>query len=439
MEKTGMTETLRDRLREIEEEKIRWFRERGAQAARLTRDLEIAGGEAWNAATRAGVDLQARTSQELRALGERVIKARTHAASDARPSTGPRSGPQQVSKPPAAILKTATPRQSRHPSTTDGWREASLQADTAIRGAANVLTFGGIDHFAAGMDALLETGGIQELPQRYKANIAEENARNRYDASHRRVAQVTGQVGGTAMGVGLVGPARGAVALAPRLPGAATLSSREAAGFLTAGAATGIGMQAVSDLATGRRSTMGDKAGAILGGVAGAAALPLGPGRAGAVDGWVTSGAQDMFNRRPLSFERAGQGAIAGRALGGMSAKFGTDAVNSLSFQTKGKLGELLGDLRSTANGQRRAWAPKSRDYLPDGSYWYPDARKGSTRFEDKFGYDAELSPNQARAQSVLGPNFKLYHFTPDDIGRLLSIPSSAIAPQMIDDLTRRY
>lgn len=430
-----MAGTVRDRLREIEAEKNRWFGERG-EAARLRQDLEDVGREAWNAATRAGVDLKARTSRELRALGERVVEARRRSAPSLQPLAAPRSGAQPVSH-PAVVVKTQAPRQPKPRPTADGLREAALQADTAIRAAANILTFGGADHFAAGMDALFEPGGIGGWPQRYDANIAQENARNRYDASHRGVAQTAGQIGGTAMGLGLAGPARGAAAMAPRLPGAATLSGREAAGLLTAGAATGVGMHTVSDAASGRRSSMGDNAGAALGGAAGAAALPLGAGRAGAVDGWVTSAAQDVLNGRPLSLERAGESAVAGSALGSLAARFGSNAANSLSSGAKGKLGEFMGDTRSTVNGQRREWAPKSRDYLPNGSYWYPDARNGSIRFEDKFGYSAELSPNQARAQSVLGPDFQLYHFTPDDIGRLLSVPASAAAPHMVEDRTR--
>jgi hypothetical protein len=426
-----MAGTLRDHLREIEEEKDRWFRERAAQAARLKRDLEVAGGEVWNAATRAGVDIQARTSQELQALGERVIEARNRAARGSRPSASSPGGAQPRAKPPVAGVKPQAPRSKPQPNPS-GLPEAVLQADAAFRAAANTLTLGGADHFAAGMDALLEPGGIGGWRQRYQENIAEEDARNRYDALHRPVAQAAGQIVGTAMAL-----ARGAV-VAPRLPGAATLSGREAAGLLTAGAATGLGAQAVSDIVSGRQSTMGDNAAAALGGVAGAGALPLGPRRAGAVDGWVTSAAQDVFNGRPLSFERAGESAVAGNALGGLAARFGTDVSSGLSPRAKGRLGEFMGEVRSTVNGQRREWAPKSRDYLPDGSYWYPDGRSGSTRFEDKFGYGAELSPNQARAQYMLGPDFQLYRFTPDDVGRLVSLPASATAPYVIEERARR-
>jgi len=217
MKEMGMAGSLRDRLREIEEEKERWFRDRGAQAARLKQELEYAGQEAWNRATRAGVDLQARTTQELRALGERVIAARNRNGGP-RPPTAQPKGARPGAKPPVAMVKSQAQRQPNLHPTADGLREAALQADTAIRAATNVLTFGGADHFAAGMDALLEPGGIGGWRQRYDANIAEEDARNHYDTSHRAVAQTAGQIGGTVLGLGLGGAGRGAIAVAPRLP-----------------------------------------------------------------------------------------------------------------------------------------------------------------------------------------------------------------------------
>lgn len=425
-----MAGTLRDRLREIEEEKNRWFRERGAQAARLKQDLENAGREAWSAATRAGVDLQARTTQELQALGERV-DARSRVVRPPQQSSTTQNASQSRGGGGAAARRQA-PQKSR-PSAID-LREAALQTDTALRAAANILTFGGADHFAAGMDALLEPGGIEQWRQRYDANLAEQNARNRYDASHRRAAQVIGQVGGTTLGMGSFGPATAAASLAPRLPGAAVMSGRETAALLGGGAATGLGVQTISDVASGRRSSAGDLGGAVLGGMAGAAALPLGPGRAGAVDGWVTTAAQDILNGRPVSLERAGESAIAGRLLGGLAGQVGRRASDSLSPRDKGRLGEAMGDIRSTINGARRERARKSRDYLADGSYWYPDGRSGALRFEDKFGYKPTLRSNQLRAQSELGSNFQLYHFTPDDVGGLLSMPASSSAPYWVDD-----
>jgi hypothetical protein len=426
-----------DRLRQLEDEKDRWFRDRNAQASRLQQDLENAGREAWNTATRAGVDLVARTPQELRALGARVLDGQHQAPSMPGTPSAPVSRDRQPSSREPAALASQPSHLTKPSGVSDGVWGAVMQADAAVRGAANVLTFGGADHFAAGMDALV-SGGLDHWRQRYDANLAQEQARDRYDALNRSNAQVTGQVGGTLMGLGLVGPADGALAIVPRLPGAAGLTGREAAAVLGGGAVTGLGMQTASDIAAGgRRSSFGDKAGAALGGAAGAASLPLGPGRAGAVGGWVTSAAQDAFNGRPISLDHAGESAIAGNLFGGLAGRIGTGAANDLSSSAKGRLGEAMGDVRSTINGQRRVWAPKSRDYIAEGDYWYPDARSGLTRFEDKFGYGAELSPNQARAQAVLGPDLKLYHFTPDDIGGLVSVPAAAASSQAINGNAR--
>jgi hypothetical protein len=202
-------------------------------------------------------------------------------------------------------------------------------------------------------------------------------------------------------------------------------------------------MQTASDIAAGgRRSSLGDKAGAALGGMAGAAALPLGPGRAAAVGGWFTSATQDVFNGRPISLERAGQSAIAGNLLGGVAGKIGARASNDLPMAAKGRLGEAMGDVRSTINGERRLWAPKSRDYIAEDDYWYPDARDartGQLRTEDKFGYGAELSPNQTRAQSTLGPNFRLYQFTPADVGSLASLPAGPFGAQLVGPSDRNW
>ena len=129
---------------------------------------------------------------------------------------------------------------------------------------------------------------------------------------------------------------------------------------------------------------------------------------------------------------------IAGGLLGGFAGGAGRRTSEGLPAKVKGRLGEAMGDIRSTVNGTRRELTPKSRDYLADGSYWYPDGRSGAVRFEDKFGYAAELSKNQVRAQAGLGSNFRLYHFTPDDVAGLLSVPASTLAPYWVDDQRER-
>ena len=432
-----MAETFGERMRRLDDEKDRWFRDRSVQASRLQRDLENAGREAWSAATRAGVDLAARTPQELRALGARILDGRYQARPEPR-AAGAAVSRDHQSRDGKPAAQPVQPSHLTKPSGGGGqaWRTA-MQADAALRGAANVMTLGGADHFAAGMDALVG-GGLDHWRQRYDANLAQERARDRFDALARSGAQAAGQIGGTLLGLGLVGPVDAALASAPRLAGTAALTGREAAAVLGGGALAGLGIQTVSDIAAGgRRSSLGDKAGAALGGAAGAAALPLGPGRAGAVAGWVTSAAQDAFNVQPISLKRAGESAIAGNLFGGLTGRAGANAANRLSSSSKGRLGEAMGDAKSTIGGQRRVWTPKSRDYIAEGDYWYPDGRSGPMRFEDKFGYGAELSRNQTRAQAALGANFKLYHFTPDDIGGIVSMPAAAVGARMVNSDTR--
>jgi hypothetical protein len=91
--------------------------------------------------------------------------------------------------------------------------------------------------------------------------------------------------------------------------------------------------------------------------------------------------------------------------------------------------------------GQRRVWAPKARDRIYEGQakpYWYPDGRSGPVRFEDKFGVNAELSPNQILAQQALGDNFQLYHFLPADFGKAAAVPVAAAAPHVTPSRRRR-
>ena len=115
-----------------------------------------------------------------------------------------------------------------------------------------------------------------------------------------------------------------------------------------------------------------------------------------------------------------------------MAGAWGRDSSNALSTANKGRLGEALGELRSRVNLRPREWAPKSRDPLLDG-YWYPDGRSGKIRFEDKFGIGAALTPNQLRAQTDLGADFQLYHFTPADIGSFVGAPAASVSPHLME------
>jgi hypothetical protein len=323
--------------------------------------------------------------------------------------------------------------------------EAALQADTAVRSAANTLTFGGADRLDAAANAFLQPGDLAGWGRRYRFALAQDQARNRFDATHRQLAQAIGSVGGAGLGLLATGPMEGALAAAPRMAGAAKLTGSEALAILSAGGATGAGGQAVSDTLSGHRSSAGDYVGAAIGGATGAgASLFVGPARAGALDASVTSAAQDLLDGRPISLDRAGQSALAGQWMGGLAGIGGRRWSDGLPKEAKGKLGELMGNVRSNVNREFRELGPKKRDAIPQGSvppsntgkppkYWVPDGRSGDLRFEDKFGRATRLTPNQTVAQSILGDKFRLNSFVPADIGKLFALPAASIAPHLVN------
>jgi hypothetical protein len=324
-----------------------------------------------------------------------------------------------------------------------------------LRSAANTATFGGADKFSAAMDALFGPGGLSGWGQRYAANLQQEQAHDRYDAAHRPLAQSIGSVGGSVLGLFALGPEEAAAA-APRLPGAAKLTAKEIGAILGAGGLSGLGAQKLSDVATGHHSSTGDMAGAVAGGMAGAAASPFGPTRAGAVDGAVTSAAQDFFNGRSVDIPQMAQSAMGGGLLSGHVGRVGREWSDGLSTNAKGQLGEALGDVRGFVNGEGRLRNPKKRAPVVEdeprtsqkGSYWYPDATDGPIphdwtqpmpkMFEDKFGYKADTSDNQKLAQALLGRKFQLNHFLPDDVALMIGLPAAGFGPQIVNQAQGR-
>lgn len=315
--------------------------------------------------------------------------------------------------------------------------DAGYPVDAGVRAAANTMSFGLADNASAGLDALPPSGDGSTWRQRYQANLAAEQARDRYDAIHHPLAQAIGQTIGAVVPL-VAGDPEAALGAVARLPGAATLSGREAAAILAGGGGMGASAQHTSDTLAGRPPSLRNDIAGGLGGAAGAATLWLGPARAAAVDGAVTSAAQDILNDRPVSIERAGQNAMAGRLLGGAAGAFGRQQSNALSMTGKGKLGEALGEIRSRVNGTPRQWSPKTRTAIPGTSkYFYADGQSGDLFFEDKFGVAPKLTPNQQLAQEAFGPNFQIYHFTPGDVGKGVSVPAAAIGTHIVPQRKR--
>lgn len=337
-------------------------------------------------------------------------------------------------------------------------QQGAIQLDTVARGAANVMTLGGADYLAAGANAVFQAANGANLGERYQTNLRDERARNRQDHAQRPLARGVGNAGGAVMGVAATAaaaPVVGVAAAVPRLAGAARLTGRETAAIVAGGGLAGLGVQMGSDTLQGQTSTAGDSIGAAIGGAVGVAALPAGPVRAGALGAAATTTAQDLFNGRTPSVETAAQAAMLGGLLGGAADGAAQHWSNGLSTEGKGNLGDFIGSARSKLNGEPRPmvgywprdgekliepddWVPitKRRDYLNKEKtiYWYPDGVSGNfIRFEDKFGFDVRLSPNQIIAQKLLGDKFVLYHTGPPDVGKAASAILSPFATPVLD------
>lgn len=311
---------------------------------------------------------------------------------------------------------------------TGALRERALQADTTIRSLANTSTFGGANYVSAALDALPPSRPGLDYEQRFEANLANERARDAYDAIHRPVAQQVGQVGSILLSLAGPGP------LVPtRIAGAAGVSGRELLARLGAGGLTGMGVQAAVDAAARRNTDWQDAVGAAVGGAVGAAFPGLDPAKAGAVGSAVTAAAQDAFHGRPVSLADVGRSATAGRLVGAAAGAAGRWGSSSLPRRVKGQLGETLGGIRSAINQMERA---PGRATLPVTGAKVGTIVDGVTHdatrfFEDKFGEHARLRPNQKKAQAEYGLNYLIYHVLPHDVGEFFGVPLGTSAGQV--------
>lgn len=310
-----------------------------------------------------------------------------------------------------------------------GLWEGVLQGDTALRSAANTLAMEKANHLAAGLKALVPVHG-QGMRERYVADLAAENARDDYDAVRRPLAQQIGA--GGALALALYG-GRGLPA-SKRLIGSALRSARETAAILGAGGISGLALQNLSDVAAHRPGDWRDGVGAMAGGVAGAAALGLGTGRAGAIGSATTTAVQNALRGRPASLDDLGRSASAGRVIGALAGAGGSKLSASLSPQTKGRLGENLGTVRSAINHMEREPGPKKL-FKPEGAKagTVPDGRSIDKLFEDKFGPKAALRTGQRIAKSLLGPNYIIYHWLPEDVGKIIAAPLTSLGSQWMN------
>jgi hypothetical protein len=371
-----------------------WMQSRRAQV-KGSRGAQAAGHDAWSAATRSGHALQARTPNDVVALGARV-------------------------------LRNAAPRA---PAPGIDWDHEFV---AGARGARDALTFGLGECAYAGALALADATDGADLSRAFGRRIAAEQAQDKFEANHYRAARTVGQVLGTGAQIAVLGPTEGLFAGGARIAEATPLIAREIGAVAGVGGAAGVGGQAASDLVLHRRSSLGDYAGAALGGAAGGlTALGGRASNAGAVDGSVTSAAQDVLNGRAISIDRARDAALTGGLLGAVGGIVGRKWASGLKPREKGDLGEAFSEARTLARGDRTVAMPTKKVIkLKSGGSTIPDQlTKGGEIVESKFGPRARLSKQQIKANREL-PRYRVDHSLPQDVGVVVGTPASIFGLQ---------
>lgn len=346
------------------------------------------------------------------------------------------------------------PRRTPAEEAKDIIAQARERARAAAMGGRDALTMGYGDNLMAAVGALGGTGGWQGYRQRYNANLAREQAQDRYDAEHYRFSRGAGELAGTAAQFVALGPAGAtaarlaglgkAVKVAKRIEQVSPLIRREIAVLGGAGAAAGVGGQAVSDAARRRPGTVGDYLGAGLGGVVDvAASLKLGAGRGGMAGAGATSVLQDVLNGRVRSvddglrsIDDATRAATGGGVFGAVAGRAGRNYPRHMTSHQKGLLGEELSKVRTLVRGDSTLPLPKKeRVRLNNGKAIIPDLKtKAGDYVESKFGPYARLTNNQLYAHRQGLPNFRIDHFLPDDLALAAGAPMSILGSHFSQD-----
>lgn len=298
------------------------------------------------------------------------------------------------------------------------------------RGAEDALTLGAGDYITSGAGAVRDALQGQALGAAFRNRMGRERLRDRYDEQRYPVSRGTGQIVGTGIGLLALGPADAALAGGVRMAEASPLIAREAAALGGIGATGGVASQGLEDLERRKLGSVGDYAGAAIGGATDAlASIRVGPGQAGALGGAVTSISQDVLNGRRADWGKAGETALAGGYVAAPVGYAGRRYAKDLNSNQKGALGEKLGEYRTLLNFDRPIKGPKSRHYLPDGTYIYPDQRAARQLLsEQKMGRWAELTKGQKKALKLYGKDFRVDHFLERDIGVIYGFTPAQIA-----------
>ncbi|MBW8910455.1 MAG: hypothetical protein JF564_00810 [Sphingomonas sp.] len=354
--------------------------------------------------------------------------------------------PALASRPAVARggVAAAKVRTSNRPARDAGGDGVIGTGAALMRGVADSLPFNMWDRAVAAGGAGLDAYHGRPLGASYDARFEAEKARDREDERYHPNARTAGKLVGT-LGQFALLPGAAVAKGGLRIAEAAPLIGRELAALGGVGAGFGLATQGASDLVHGRLGSVGDYGGSALGGAAGAlASLRRSPRDVGFVDGGVTSLAQDLLNGRRLDYEKARQAALEAASFavpaGSLAEKWAGSRPNTTKAGTvsKEKMGEFGSRVRTVARGDRTATTLKSREYFPDGKYFYPDQRTVSGQLvESKFGPYARLSKGQGRAHSHEDMDFRADHFLSRDGGAAAAFPMGFLGYELGRDEDR--
>lgn len=314
-------------------------------------------------------------------------------------------------------------------------RSAAEQARAGMSGAADAFTMGAADPVTSALRATFDPDR-RAWGERYNANMRAAQTQDKYDAEHHPLARTVGQGVGTVGAVAALGATPfGAAGAVGRLAPTAGRLIPHAGHVLrltgSVGAAGGVVGQGVSDLASGRRSSLTDYAGAALGGGIGGLAAPyLGAAQGSAVAGGAIPAVQAALSGRLPSMDAVSQGAVGGALLGTVLGGAGARNTARWSNKNKGDLGEILSLASSITRGEVPIELQK-QVALKGGSlkkgYIKADHQTHTGRLvEAKFGLRAGFTPNQKKAIAEGLAGFTPEHWLPRDIAAILGVGSSA-------------
>lgn len=447
----------------------RYYRRTTAEIDEARQRFEDRGRTLWNEATRTGGSAVGDTLTALRKLGSPEPAPAPRRQTIAQPQTSKMmgrsyaqagGGPATSSSSPMAAPKRQNPAPAlasrpmgrgysppaKRPDAAPSPTSSGERAAAAFHGFSDGATFGAGDQASALVHAGLPGDG--HWSDRYHQQMEALRAQDAYDQAHYPMTRTAGQVAGAvATAFTPVGVEAGALKAASYVPKAARfVKGATATRRITplarglgdhvrwsgiaagAGGAAGVTGQAVSDVASQRKSSLRSYAASAVGGaVDSVGTIYLGPARGGALGGATGSAADDAFNGRMPSLVRMSEGAAAGSVLGKTAGALGTLGVhalpglNSIKGLRKGTVGDALSEMRSRLEGE--GVARRQRPVKLSKSYTRVDhLTKTGKPVEAKFGFEADLSPAQTLAWKEL-PNYRIDHFLPEDIGKLLALP----------------